>query len=73
MKSIYNQDDLRCNPTGLELKSEAESWFKSMLEKYPDYNPRELAELFTGEFSLMASRRILELRRSGVLKEKKDE
>ena len=70
MESIYNQNDLRCTPTGLELKFEAETWFKSMLEKYPDSNPRELVELFSGTFSLMASRRILELRRSGVLKEK---
>lgn len=68
MKSIYNQDDLRCNAAGLELKFEAETFFKAMLEKYPDYNPRELVELFSGEFSLMASRRILELRRAGTLK-----
>jgi len=73
MKSIYNQDDLRCNTTGLELKYEAETWFKSMLEKFPDYNPRELSELFSGQFSLMASRRILDLRMSGVLKEKSDD
>jgi len=70
MESIYNPDDLRCTPTGLELKYEAETWFKSILEKYPDANPRELVELFSGSFSMMAARRILELRRSGVLKEK---
>lgn len=72
MKSIYNQDDLRLSSAGLELKFEAEEFFKTMLEKYPDYNPRELVELFSGEFSLMASRRILDLRRSGVLKVKSD-
>lgn len=73
MKSIYNQDDLRCNSAGLEMKFEAEAFFKSMLEKYPDYNPRELVELFAGSFSLMASRRILDLRRAGVLKVESNE
>lgn len=71
IKSIYNQDDLRCNSVGLEMRYEAEQFFKTMLEMYPDYNPREMVELFSGEFSLMASRRILELRRAGVLKEDK--
>lgn len=67
MKSIYNQDDLRCNATGLELSTAARNWFESMLERYPDYNPRELVELFSAEFSSLSSRRILNLRRSGVL------
>jgi hypothetical protein len=68
MKSIYDQEDLRCTNEGLEMKMEAEAWFKSMLEKYPDSNPREMVELFSGSFGMMAARRILELRRSGVLK-----
>ncbi len=68
MESIYDPEDLRCTPTGLALKYEAETWFKSILEKYPDVNPRELVELFSSEFSMQAARRILELRRSGVLK-----
>ena len=68
MESIYDPNDLRCTPTGLELKYEAETWFKSILEKYPDVNPRELVGLFSSEFSSQANRRILELRRSGVLK-----
>jgi hypothetical protein len=68
MKSIYDPEDLRCTNEGLEMKMEAETWFKSMLEKYPDSNPREMVELFSGSFGMMAARRILELRRSGVLK-----
>lgn len=70
MESIYNAEDLSCTQTGLGLKYEAETWFKSILEKYPDVNPRELVELFSGAFGMVAARRILELRRSGVLKEK---
>lgn len=70
MESIYDPEDLRCTSTGLALKYEAEFWFKAILEKYPDVNPRELVELFSSEFSMQASRRILELRRSGVLKGK---
>ena len=68
MKSIYNQDDLRLSPDGLEASFDGKEFFKAMLEKYPEHNPRELVELFASEFSLMAARRILELRRSGVLK-----
>ena len=71
MKSIYHQDDLRCNEVGLDLKYEAEKFFKSMLDKYPNYNPREMCELCIGNFSLMASRRILDLRHSGTLKQNK--
>jgi hypothetical protein len=69
MKSIYNQDDLRCNAIGLQLRYEAETFLQSILERYPDYDPRELAGLFSGEFHIRASRRILELRRAGILKE----
>lgn len=68
MKSIYKQDDLRLDEDGLALSFEAKEFFKAMLEKYPDCNPRELVELFSGEFHLMAARRILELRRAGTLK-----
>lgn len=68
IKSIYNQDDLSCNAVGMELKYEAENFFKAMLEKFPDYNPREMVELCAAQFSGLASRRILELRKLGVLK-----
>ena len=68
MKSIYNQDDLRCNEVGLDLIYEAEKFFTAMLEKYPEHNPREMVELFASQFSGQSNRRILELRRQGILK-----
>lgn len=68
VKSIYNAEDLSCNETGNALKYEAENFFKDILERYPDVNPREIVELFSGNFSLMASRRIIQMRREGILK-----
>ena len=69
MKSIYNQDDLRCNAVGLELLYEARDFFTKMLEKYPDYDPRELIGLFSGEFHSLTNRRILDLRKQNILKQ----
>jgi hypothetical protein len=69
MKSIYKPDDLRCTPEGLNMLYEASEFFKAMIAKYPDYDPREMIGLFLGEFDSLANRRILELRRSGVLRQ----
>lgn len=72
IKSIYQSDDLRCNEVGNQIIFEAEKFFKMIMDKFPEHNPREMVELCSGNFSLMACRRILELRRSGKLKQKKE-
>jgi hypothetical protein len=67
MKSIYDQDDLRANATGLTLIYEGEKFFQEIMEKYPDYDPREIVGLFTGTFHGLTNRRILNLRQKGIL------
>ena len=64
IKSIYNSEDLRLTSIGIEAKVDAEFFFNRMLEKYPDHNPRELVEMFSGTFHLQACRRVIELRKS---------
>jgi hypothetical protein len=66
MKSIYNEEDASCNEVGNQLVYEAESFFKDVLERFPEYNPREMVELLSGRFGMMAARRILQMRREGV-------
>lgn len=63
MKSIYTSDDYRYNEVGINVNFEAENFFSSILEKYPDYNPREMMELCLTTFFVMANRRILAIRR----------
>jgi hypothetical protein len=68
LKSIYQPDDARLTEDGLSIAFKAQEFFKEILEKYPKLNPREIVELCSGEFHLLSARRILELRRLGVLK-----
>lgn len=72
MKSIYRSDDLRCNEVGLDLIFEAENFFKAMMEKYPEHDPREMLGLFLGQFEQLSDRRILDLRRSGILSRREE-
>ncbi len=62
VKSIY-EEDLRCNAEGLHVKYEAEKFFKMLLEMFPEHNPREMTELCSSTFSIMATRRVLDLRK----------
>lgn len=70
LKSIYRPDDMSCTQDGLDMILAAENWFRNILEKYPKHNPREIAEMFSDRFSIEASRKILRLRETGVLKRK---
>jgi hypothetical protein len=63
MKSIYEPDDLRANDVGLDISYMARKFFKFVLEKYPDHNPREIRDLCSGEFEGLANRKILEWRK----------
>lgn len=63
MKSIYTSNDYSCNEVGRAVSFQADTFFNDLLEKYPDYNPREMAELCLSNFAGIAARRILAIRR----------
>lgn len=63
IKSIYSPTDLSLNEAGRDISFKAKEFFKTILQEYPKHNPREMVELLSGEFHMMAARRILEQRR----------
>jgi len=64
MKSIYKEEDLRCNEVGLDIICKAEEFFHLLLEKYPDHNPREIVGLCIGQFEGISNRKILAWRKA---------
>lgn len=70
MKSIYNKNDLSFNEIGHEIDLKGREFFLSILDKYPQYSPREICQLLSAEFHVQSSCRILKLRATGKLKKK---
>ena len=69
MKSIYQKYLSFANDgVGSAIKFRAEEYIKKLFEEFPDYNPREIAEVITTTVFLGASKRIIELRMEGKLK-----
>lgn len=62
MKSIWSLEDLRGNEVGLDIAYEADKFFTSLIEKYPNHNPREMVELCLGQFERLSNRKIIEWR-----------
>lgn len=64
MKIIdLHNEDLSYTPEAMDIRNKSEDFFKSLMEKFPDYNPREMAQIIYDACSRLSVRQILFLRR----------